>query len=260
MSARHQALLREHCILNTRPVHQQEDLQALLEMQGAQVLSFPSIEIAEVENTQLITDIENYHIAIFVSRNAVDGTFRSMSDTPLPAHLQLAVIGEGTYQALVRRVDKLEKRLIRSEPYNSEGLLLAAELQQVEGKKIVIFRGQQGRTLLADELTARGALVKQCEVYRRRLPTYTRHNFAQLSAKRFPTLALFTSTEGMQNLIQLVDKRSRMNLLTIPWLLISERMRESARKLGHNAEILIAAQASDAGIQQTIVDWVQLKS
>ncbi|MCP4188954.1 MAG: uroporphyrinogen-III synthase [Gammaproteobacteria bacterium] len=257
MAGQHQAVLHEHCILNTRPAHQQAGLQALLEAQGAQVLSFPSIEIAEVEHTRLITGIENYQIAIFVSRNAVDGTFRLLPDTSLPAHLQLAVIGEGTFQALVKRVNDLDQRLIRSEPYNSEGLLRAGALQRVAGKEIVIFRGQQGRTLLADELTARGALVSQCEVYHRRLPTYAEHHFAELTAKRFPTLTLFTSTEGMHNLMQLVDQRSGESLLTIPWLLISERMRESALKLGHNAEILIAAKASDEGIRQTIVDWVQ---
>ncbi len=257
MAARHQAVLREQCILNTRPAHQQAGLQALLERQGAQVLSFPSIEIVEVESTRLITDIEDYQIAIFVSRNAVDGAFRLLSDTSLPEHLQLAVIGEGTFQALVKRVDNFDQRLIRSEPYSSEGLLLAKELQLVEGKNVVIFRGQQGRTLLADELAARGALVSQCEVYRRCLPAYSEHSFARLSAKRFPTLVLFTSTEGMHNLLQLVDQCSKMKLLNTPWLLISERMRESALKLGHNAKILIAAKASDAGIQQAIVDWVQ---
>ncbi|MCP4486671.1 MAG: uroporphyrinogen-III synthase [Gammaproteobacteria bacterium] len=257
MAKQDQAVLREHCILNTRPAHQQAGLQTLLEMHGAQVLSFPSIEIAEVEPARLITDIENYQIAIFVSRNAVDGAFRLLQDTSLPEHLKLAVIGEGTYRALAKRLDNLDQRLIRSEPYNSEGLLLADELQRVEGKNIAIFRGQQGRTVLADELAARGALVSQYEVYHRNMPTYNENSFSRLSAKRFPTLVLFTSTEGMHNLLQLVDQRSRINLLAIPWLLISERMRESALKLGHNAEILIAAKASDAGIQQTIVDWVQ---
>ncbi len=261
MAGRHQAVLREHCILNTRPAHQQSGLQSLLQARGAEVLSFPTIEIVEVApsdaHKRLIAEIGIYDIAIFVSRNAVDGVFRLLPNTSLPMHLQLAVIGEGTFQALSKQVDDLDRRLIRSETYNSEGLLLAEELQQVEGKEIVIFRGQQGRTLLADELAARGAIVYQCEVYHRCKPTYTEHSFARLTARRFPTLALLTSTEGMYNLMQLVDHHSRAKLIKIPWLLISERMRESALKLGHNADILVAAKASDEGIQQTIVDWAQ---
>jgi len=37
--------------------------------------------------------------------------------------------------------------------------------------------------------------------------------------------------------------------------LISERMRESALKLGHNATIVIARSASDEGVQQSISEW-----
>ena len=44
-------------------------------------------------------------------------------------------------------------------------------------------------------------------------------------------------------------------LCRVPWLLISERMRESARNLGHNATVLIARNASDKGLRQTICEW-----
>ena len=256
-----QSVLREHCILNTRPTHQAAGLQDLLIAQGATVVSFPTIEIVDCEaggfQTQLAGNISDYHIAIFISRNAVDGAFRFLDEVSLPEHLQLAVIGEGTFQALQERVHDLDQRLIRSEPYNSEGLLLAEALQQVEGKNVIIFRGQQGRTLLADELSRRGATVDQCEVYQRQAPVYDATDFAEHAAEIFPTLALFTSTEGMCNLLPLVDAESREKLLRTPWLLISERMRESAGKLGHNAEILIATKASDEGIAQTIIDWAQ---
>jgi len=255
------SVLHEHCILNTRPAHQAAGLQTLLTTQGASLVSFPSIEIVGVETneflTRLASNISEYDMAIFVSRNAVDGAFRFLPADALPRHLQLAVIGEGSFQALEKRVTDLDQRLIRSEPYNSEGLLQAEALKQVDGKNIIIFRGQQGRTLLADELSARGGLVTQCEVYRRRVPEYDEADFAERTAARFPTLAIFTSTEGMCNLLPLVDARSREKLLHTPWLLISERMRESAVKLGHNAAILIATKASDEGIAQTVIDWAQ---
>ena len=249
------------CILNTRPAHQQADLQALLEADGARVLSFPSIEIVTVEPTafhqNLATKIEQYQIAIFVSRNAVDGAFEFLGTDSLPQDLKLAVIGEGTYQALAKKVVDLDRRLIRSEPYNSEGLLTAEALQRVDGKNILIFRGQQGRTLLSETLGERGAIVDHCEVYRRRAPNYAAAEFPRLCAGSFPSLVLFTSSEGMSNLVGLLDESSRLNLLSCPWLLISERMRESAVNLGHNAVIIIAPKASDAGIHQAICEWAQ---
>jgi hypothetical protein len=60
----------------------------------------------------------------------------------------------------------------------------------------------------------------------------------------------------MHNLVKLVSESAAQALSRVPWLLISERMRESARKLGHNAAVLIARNASDKGIRQTICEWV----
>ena len=55
--------------------------------------------------------------------------------------------------------------------------------------------------------------------------------------------------------MELVDEQAARTLCRIPWLLISERMRESALKLGHNATVLIAQSASDRGIRDTICEW-----
>lgn len=246
-------------ILNTRPAHQQADLRHRLETLGAAVLAFPVIEIVACEATafhlSLAQNIAHYDIALFVSRNAVDGAFEFLPVASLPADLHFGVIGEGTHQALAARVDDLARRLIRSESFNSEGLLAAAELQQVQGRNILIFRGQQGRNLLGDELRARGARVSYCEVYRRKCPQIDTQGFTRLCAGRFPDLVILTSNEGMHNLLDLVDANARAKLLSSPWLLISERMRESAVKLGHNGPIIIATNASDEGIQRAISKW-----
>ena len=253
--------LKDQCILNTRPAHQQDGLRLLLQAEGAQVIGFPAIEITECEATDfhlgLKENIEHYHIALFVSRNAVDGAFRFLEASALPADLQLGVIGDGSRRALTNYVGDLDQRLIQAQPYNSEGLLAATDLQQIQGKNILIFRGQQGRNLLGDELRGRGATVSYCEVYRRKIPEYDADCFARLTEQRFPTLAIFTSNEGMNNILNLTGNDLRPKLLNIPWLLISERMRESAVNLGHNATSIIAAIANDEGILQTINEWAR---
>jgi uroporphyrinogen-III synthase len=255
----HQPKLRGQCILNTRPLHQLGGLTSLLEAQGASVLAFPAIEIVDCEITgfhrSLPENIKHYQIALFVSRNAVHGAFLFLTGASLRADLQLGVIGQGTYTALADRVDDLDQHLILGHPYNSEGLLACAALQQVKGRNILIFRGQQGRNLLGDELRARGATVTYCEVYRRRAPDYEVDAFERLTAGRFPTLAVFTSNEGMHNALAAMHGEPRVRMLAIPWLLISERMRESALNLGHNGVILIAADANDEGIHQSINEW-----
>ena len=53
---------------------------------------------------------------------------------------------------------------------NSEGLLALPELQTVQNKKIIIFAGEAGKTVLAKTLQQRGAIVKMAYTHKRVLP------------------------------------------------------------------------------------------
>ena len=251
--------LQGQLILNTRPAHQQAELSSLLELEGAQILSFPVIDIVPHESSlarqRLTQQISEYDILLFVSRNAVDNAFRYIDSTRFKSGLCFGVIGTATRLALAQRVTQLDSCLLAGAPYNSETLLEADALQQVAGKRVLILRGQEGRSLLGDELATRGAEVDYCEVYRRELPHCAVSDFDRLVENAFPTLVILTSNEGMHNLVELVAPAAAERLGRIPWLLISERMRESALKLGHNAPIIIARSASDKGIQQAICAW-----
>jgi uroporphyrinogen-III synthase len=249
---------RPACLV-TRPQHQSRALVELLDQAGWQALLFPSIEIqpsppnAVLE--QLPHRIRDYDIALFVSRNAVDFTFRHLHPGDLSANLQLGVIGKGSWLALQQH--GVESSIIPADSFNSEGLLASPALQQVAGKRIIVFRGQQGRNLLGDTLRARGATVDYQEVYQRCLPRYAANHLEQLTQQNFPQLAIFTSAEGLQNTMRIVSTGMAQRLRQIPWLLISERMRETARDLGHNATIIIAVSASDEGIVEAIKRWQQ---
>ncbi len=253
--------LRGQVILNTRPAHQLAGLTLLLRQEAAEVLEFPAIEIVGPSESdfhrQLAQTIDSYDLLLFVSRNAVDGAFNYIDGAALKPSMRFGVIGAATREALAGHVTAAEDQLIESEPYNSEALLATDELNRVDGKRILIFRGQEGRNLLGDELADRGADVDYCEVYRRALPDCDPEDFNRLTGSIWPTLVVLTSNEGMHNLLQLVDAAARRQLCATPWLLISERMRESALKLGHNADIVIARRASDEGIFQTICAWVE---
>ena len=248
-------------VLVTRPSHQNEALNGLLLKAGFSTLIFPTIAIKKAAPTPFLRglnkNIAAYDIALFVSRNAVDNACAYLTSYSIPDSLQFGVVGKGTWQALKSK--GVESHIIPADSFNSEGLLASSSLQQVDGKRIIIFRGQQGRNLLGDTLRQRGASVKYCEVYQRALPRYPPHHFDEICKEGFPDVAIFTSAEGLSNCFQLLNNKQSAALRTIPWLLISERMRETARNLRHNGDIIIADSASDEGILSALLSWQSSK-
>ncbi|MDJ0834185.1 MAG: uroporphyrinogen-III synthase [Gammaproteobacteria bacterium] len=248
--------------LVTRPAHQTELLNRLLTEAGFYPLNFPTIAIAAASPTPFLTglpdNIRDYDLVLFVSRNAVDFSFHFLDPEQVPADLQFGVIGKGSWMAL--KDHGIESQIIPASSYNSEGLLQSPALQKVAGKRVLIMRGQEGRNLLGDTLRERGAEVDYCEVYRRELPATTAEDFALLTAEHIPEIVVFTSAEGLHNCFKLLNQPQADQLRGLPWLLISDRMRETARDLGHNAEVIIAGTASDEGIVLALQHWRQSKT
>jgi uroporphyrinogen-III synthase len=246
--------------LVTRPEHQAAGLSRSLQQHRFEPLLFPTIEIEAAPLNDFLehldTHIASYDVLLFVSRNAVDYCFHFLNGDVLPSHVQVGVIGSGTLAAL--HLHGHSTLIIPKGDFNSEGLLAASALQQVEGKRVLIFRGQEGRNLLGDTLRERGASVDYCEVYRRALPKNARQRYQNMvEANGAPEVAVFTSSEGMRNSFNILDQSQCQQLLEIPWLLISERMRETATDLGHNEDIIIAKSASDEGLLQALINWRQ---
>ena len=252
-------LLRGELILNTRPAHQQQELNSRLQSLGATVCSIPAIEIQPAASTAFLdalsSNLEPYDILLFVSRNAVSGFLSFLGSDEISGSLKIGVIGEGTLRAVNASKKLCHLPVIEAYPYNSEGLLDSTQLQSVYERNILICRGQTGRNLLGDELLRRGARISYCEVYQRAAPANIASQLEEITAEGFPDLAVFTSNEGLANFIKSLQGPALDRMLQIPWVLISERMRESAIDLGHNAEIIIAELASDAGIELAICEW-----
>ena len=100
--------LQGQVILNTRPAHQQAGLSASFEHKGAQVLSFPVIDIVLSDDSalrnRLAREIAQYDILLFVSRNAVDGAFANIDARQLNPAVAFGVIGEASHRALAEKV------------------------------------------------------------------------------------------------------------------------------------------------------------
>lgn len=220
-------------ILLTRPEGQAESLAARLREQGAKVGHFPAIQIELTPPSLKDLDlVKQATYVIFVSGNAVRGLMEMLGKHP-DIHLatEIVAIGPATAEALRQAGHK--HVIVARPPYDSETLLSAPRLRDLEHQKVVIIRGQSGREKLAEELRKRGAEVHYLEVYRRGPPGST------LSLKEtacgLPDAICITSVEIAENLRNCIVPEEKDELLNCVLITGNERVATACRNLGYTA-------------------------
>lgn len=202
----------------------------------------------------VIDRLDDFHIAVFVSPNAVSRCMQIiLLHRKLPAGLKLVCIGQGSAQRLQQL--GYTNVSIPGPPYQSETLLALPLLQQVAGKRIVIFQGNGGRELLSATLSARGAHVEQVECYRRVQPQVDALPLIQAWHRGAVNVVTVSSTLGLQNLYEMLGTRGRPMLLKTPIVVLSERTARTCRELGFTTEPMIASAACDEAVVQTLRAW-----
>ncbi|MFO7592613.1 MAG: uroporphyrinogen-III synthase [Pseudomonadota bacterium] len=243
-------------VLVTRPAHQADPLCDRITEAGGQPVRFPLLKILDNSNSppvrQQLQRLADYQIAIFVSPNAVQFGLAAIARLGgLPEGLKLAAVGRGTARRLQKQLGRAPD-LVPEEQFTSEGLLALPGLHGVAGKRILILRGNGGRELLAKTLRERGAEVDYAEVYRRETPEADAADPGWLDKTDIITL---TSSEALENLVSLAEPEQCARLLGKPLVVVSERTETLARELGFHSSVLVAYQASDEAILETIIAW-----
>jgi uroporphyrinogen-III synthase len=245
-------------VLVTRPTGQAEPLIRLLEQAGAHAIHLPALAIVPPRDPQraaaVVERLANFDVAIFVSANAVrHGLALIGGPAGLPARLRIAAVGEATARAL--HAAGIERVVVPASRFDSEALLALPELAHVAGQNIVIVRGEGGRELLADTLTARGARVEHLECYRRVKPDVDAAAAVREWAAGRIDIATVTSTEALRNLHELLGPEGQRCLARTPLVVVSGRIAQVARELGLAGEILVSRAASDADILDAVLAW-----
>ncbi len=252
-------------ILVTRPRYQADRLCELISNNGGQAVSFPTIEIKPVTESEKLlarfNNINEYNFVIFVSRNAVKMAFDLyLGESGLPDHVQLVAIGAGTADALADR--NITNVLHAGTQADSESLLQLAELQRERllDKKILIVRGIGGREFLADNLKARGASVDYAEVYLRCLPEYEMKDSHEIWQDNKPEAVIVSSNEGLNNLVSLTSENDQQQLFSTPLVAMSTRTAVHAKVLGFISETRVANDKNDEGLMSALLELIGDKS
>ncbi len=241
-------------ILVTRPVHQAETLCELIEQQGWNAIRFPTLAIIAINNTkkiqQQIEAIKQWHWLIFISPNAVNFALNANSGRiDLFEHSSIAAVGKATKSALLAA--GLSVDLLPENQFNSEGLLATEQMNQVNKKNCLIIRGQGGRETLADELRARGAKVDYLEVYSRETPTPDCSKVTSILKQDKLHAITITSGNALKNLVSMIDTDLHNELQAVPLVVISNRIRELAEKIGFKI-IAVTENPGDTAIIKTV--------
>jgi len=237
-------------VLITRPEHQADALCQLIERHGGGAIRCPALVIREPRDWKpalaLLDRLADYDLAIFTSANAVDRAMPLIQErSGLPPRLEIAAIGQATARALARH--GVACCLQPETGFTSEALLALPRFHQVTRQTIVIVRGEGGRELLAETLTARGARVARAEVYRRERPALDTTALLERWARGEIGAAVVTSVESLLNLFDMLGIDGQDYLCETPLIVVSARIQQTAAELGCR-RLQLARDASDDAI------------
>lgn len=250
-------LLQGLYIAVTRPVDQAQSLCEAIHHHGGFAISFPLIAISPLEDyhafEQQLTELETTEWAIFISSNAVNYAVPRILRKygKIPEHLKFAAIGYQTAKALA--LYGVHDVLIPHTRFDSETLLALAEMQDVAGKSMAIFRGVGGRELMAETLKARGAHVYFAECYRRVNPQKNTDLLEAQWRQNKLDAVIVTSSEAMRHLVQMAN---HAEWLRHPTLCVNhERIAEQPRLLG--LKVAVAPAPGDEAMLQCLSQLVK---
>ena len=158
-------------IVVTRAREQASELKKMLEASGAQVLQFPTIEIAPPESFESLDRVLEgaYDAFVFTSVNGVKFFFDRLIARGLDARklagAKVAAVGETTANELRARGIVPD---LMPEAFRSIALLPLLESAQ----RVAVIRAAEGRDELLDELRKRGAQVDLGIAYRTKAADY----------------------------------------------------------------------------------------
>jgi len=231
-------------IVLTRPRELAAAFAKRIEERGARAIVFPTIEIQALPAPALLGDLAQFHFVVFVSPSAVRVAKTMLP--PWPAATRAVAISFGTKRELDHA--GIAPVIVPGAGADSEAVLALPELRAVAGKRVLIIRGDDGRPLLGESLTARGAKVEYAECYRRVRPHADAAPVLAASRRGEVHAVVALSAQALGNFIDMTQ--GALSAAT-PFFVSHERIARHAKGLGVR-EVVVAAPSDDAMIERLV--------
>lgn len=245
-------------ILVTRARAQASQFAELLEANGAKVIQFPTIEIRplEIDSNDIPTPAK-YDWVVFTSVNAVEIYYnhlrKTKKDTRVFGRCSICAVGPKTVEAL--NSIGLYPDFV---PSHASGRVVATEIENVQGKKILLPRAKIAATDLPNVLQQRGAKVDDIPLY----------DTVKVVSEDSDTIEMdlingnidvvtFTSSSTVINFLEMFPKRTTKDLLTnVQVAVIGPTTEATAKEHGVRVDI-VAKEATIESLVEAILTKYQ---
>ena len=241
-------------ILVTRARAQASEFADILEANGAEVIQFPTIKIQPIENVDLPA-LNAYDWVIFTSVNAVEIFYERLRENGKDAR---AFGGSSVCAVGAKTVEVLNRIGIHPDfvPSHSRGSAIAAEIGEVNGKKILLPRAKIATADLPNGLRERGAHIDDVPLYNTvKVSGENRDKIeADLLNGRID-LVTFTSSSTVTNFLEMFPaSRTYVVLLAnVKVAVIGPTTKKTVVKYGVHVDV-IAKEASVESLVEAIVE------
>jgi uroporphyrinogen III methyltransferase/synthase len=193
-------------IVITRPRAQAAEFAEQLEAFGAEVVPFPTIEMAPPPSLAAVDDAmrraAEFDWVVFTSANGVRVFFERLQalggDVRDWHHARFAAIGPQTAKALQQYYVRVD---IVPEEFRAEAVVDALVQAGVAGKRILLPRAVGARDVLPVQLRQHGALMEEVATYTTALPSDTAGELRGLLLSGGADLVTFTSSSTVDNFV-----------------------------------------------------------
>ena len=246
-------------ILVTRARAQASEFADLLEANGAEVIQFPTIKIQPIARVD-IPSPNAYDWVIFTSVNAVEIFYERLRENGKDARAfggsSICAVGAKTVEALNRI--GIHPNFV---PSHSRGSAIAAEIGEVNGKKILLPRAKIATADLPNGLRERGAHIDD-------VPLYDTVKVASDGDKRQDEieadllngridLVTFTSSSTVTNFLEMFPAHAPAELLAnVKVAVIGPTTQKTVEKCGAHVDV-VTKEASIESLVEAVIEEYQ---
>ena len=219
-----------------------------IEAMGGNALSFPVIEVRDIEDKQpldeALASLKEYSWIIFTSAYGVRYFVRRLRQIgiklPVESMPRICAIGPATAREVQESGYRVE---LIPEKYVAESLIEALEkyhggLQALSGRRVLIPRAAEAREVLPEALAAAGIRVDAVPCYQTVRVKPAPEILQQLSNQK-PDMLVFTSSSAIRGFVDVLGKDAGVRmLLESAVAVLGPITGNTAESFGKSAEVL----------------------